>query len=213
MKHTWLRGKFANFSLDNYCESLSLACGNNIRWQYSWRELGDIREFCSIYGGISFTNTPTWSTTAPLTQEQFEQAKDIHELRNAIGQSKPSLGTAIRRWVKSKSAESSFLDQFIDLRIALEALYLDSPEGELRFRLATHGSWHIGKSVEERKRFYQILLQMYKLASNAVHGGDIKKNKKNEELLNDAQDLCHKGILKRLKEEARPKWGDLILGG
>ena len=77
MKHTWLRGKFANFSLDSFCESLSLSCGNNIRWQYSWRELGDIREFCSIYGGISFTNAPTLSGTASLTQEQFEQASTL----------------------------------------------------------------------------------------------------------------------------------------
>ena len=115
--------------------------------------------------------------------------------------------------MKSKSSELSFLDQFIELRIALEALYLDSPEGELRFRLASHGSWHIGKNVEERKRYYQTLLQMYKLASNAVHGGEIKKNKKNEELLKGAQDLCQKGILKRLREKATPNWGNLILGG
>ena len=191
---------------------MSLACGGSIRWQFSWRDFGEITEFLSGYGGASFTNVPPFADSTEVTQDQFERARDIHNLRNARGQNKAGLETAIRRWIKSKSSESSFSDQLIDLRIALEALYLDHNEGELRFRLASHGAWHISEYMEERKVNFRMLLQVFKLASGAVHGGDLKATDKNKTLLEDAQVLCQKGIMKRLREEKDPKWNDVIMG-
>ena len=212
MKHTWAGGRIENLSLDSFCESMSLACNGCVRWQFSWRDFGDIREFCSVYGGTSFTNVPLWGNTSSFTKDHFDQAREIHELRSTIGQNKPGLDTAIQRWIKSKSSESSLSDQFIELRIALEALYLDNTEGELRFRLATHGAWHIGSNMEERKKFHRTLLRSYRLASSAVHGGDVKRNEDNRKLLEDTQHIFQRGIMKRLKEKEVPKWNDIILG-
>ena len=52
------------------------------------------------------------------------------------------------------------MDRYIDLRIALEALYLeDFPDErttqEMRFRLALFGAWHLGDNFKER----QVLTQ------------------------------------------------------
>ena len=190
MKHTWAGGQIDNLSVDSICEAMSLACGGCVRRQFSWRDFGDVREFLIVYGGTSFTNVPLWTNATKCSQNNFEHARDIHSLRNAKGKSKPGLDTAVRRWIKSKSSEASFPDQLIDLRIALEALYLDNTEGELRFRLASHGAWHISQGVEDRKQNFQTLLQTYKLASSAVHGGDVKTNDKNKTLLENAQSLC-----------------------
>ena len=212
MKHTRASGRIENLTADSFCESMSLACGGCVRWQFSWNDFGDVREFCSVYGGTSYTNAPIWSNACLFTQEHFEQAREIHNLRNRIGKTKRGLDTAVRRWIKSKSSESSFSDQFIELRIALEALYLDNNVGELRFRLASYGAWHISQCMDERKQNFQTLLQTYKLASNAVHGSDIKRNNENKKLLEDAQRICQIGILKRLRENMVPKWNDLIMG-
>ena len=212
LKHIWAGGKIDNLSVDSLCEAMSLASGGCVRWQFSWRDFGDVREFLIVYGGTSFTNVPLWTDASKFTQENLEHAREIHELRNAKGKSNLSLDTAIRRWIKSKSSESSFADQLIDLRIALEALYLDNTEGELRFRLASHGAWHTSQGAGERKQNFQTLLQTYKLASSAVHGGDVKANDKNKKLLKSAQKLCQEGIMKRLGEKTAPKWNDLIMG-
>ena len=212
MKHVWAGGSIANLTLDSFCEAMSLACGNCVRWQFSWRDFGDVREFCSVYGGTSFTNVPTWVDMSPFTKEHFEQSLEIHDLRNVFRKGKPSLDTAIQRWIKSKSSESSFSDKFIELRIALEALYLDNTEGEFGFRLATHGAWYASTNVEDRKRFHRTLLRAYRIASNAVHGRNIKLDESNRELLKDAQEICQRGIMKILREKTTPNWNDLILG-
>ena len=212
VEHIWAGGQIENLSVDSFCEAMSLACGGSIRWQFGWRDFGEISEFLDVYGGASFTNVPHFTNSTVFTQDQFECAREIHNLRNAKGSNKGGLDTAVRRWIKSKSSESSFSDQLIDLRIALEALYLDNTEGELRFRLASHGAWHISESAEERKANFQTLLQVYKLASSAVHGSNVKNNEKNKTLLEDTQILCLKGIMKRMREQEDPKWSDMIMG-
>ena len=212
MEHTWAGEQIESLSNDSFCEAMSLACGGSIRWQFSWRDFGEIREFLSVYGGSSFTNVPLFTNSSEFTQDHFEHAREIHNLRNARERNKAGLDTAVRRWIKSKSSESSFSDQLIDLRIALEALYLDNNEGELRFRLASHGAWHISENTEESKANCYTLLQVYKLASSAVHGSDVKTNDKNKALLENAQILCRKGIMKRLREQEDPNWSDVIMG-
>lgn len=211
-KQIWAGGQIENLSIDSFCEAMSLACGGSIRWQFSWRDFGEITEFLSVYGGTSFTSAPPFTNSNGFTQDHFEHAREIHNLRNAREGKKAGLDTAVRRWIKSKSSESSFSDQLIDLRIALEALYLGNYEGELRFRLASHGAWHISESTEERKANFHTLLQVYKLASGAVHGSDVQTSDKNKAFLENAQTLCRKGIMKRLREQENPQWNDIIMG-
>ena len=123
---------------------------------------------------------------------------------------------AVSRWVKSKDSYEQLADRFIDLRIALECLYvqdfLDVKQTQgFRFKLPLFGAWHLGTDFEERKRIRKRLRQVYDTASKAVHTGDLEYFE-NQELLSTAQDLCRRGILKLLKEGAPRDWGDLILG-
>ena len=212
VEHMWAGGQIDNLSIDSFCEAMSLACDGSVRWQFSWRDFGEIEEFLSVSVGTSFTNTPPFANSSEFTQDHFERAREIHNLRNARRRKNTGLDTAVRRWIKSKSFESSFSDQLIDLRIALESLYLDNNEGELRFRLASHGAWHVSESPEERKTNFQTLLRVYKLASSAVHGSEVKTTDKNKALLESAQSLCHKGIMKRVGEQKSPIWDDVIMG-
>ena len=218
IKQTWAWGKILGLPLHTFCEALSLAYNDCVRWKSSWDDCGELQEF-QILGGIGITHTDIPSFEPPtfqqrfLSQQHLEEARDIHFERHGDSKTDPRLDTAISRWIRSKRFNSSLSDSLIDLRVALEALYLDNAVGEMRFRLATNGAWHLGSNLAERRNYHKILSGAYKLASKAVHASEINFKKRDRELLATAQDACRKGILKRLKEKEAPNWNDLILGG
>ena len=113
--------------------------------------------------------------------------------------------------MRSKS-RAGIADQLIELRIALESLYVPDTRGEARFRLSTHGAWHLGATFEERREYQRILRDAYDLASTAVHTGEVEHTDENHDLLVSAQALCREGILKRLDENPAPDWSALVLG-
>ena len=121
------------------------------------------------------------------------------------------------RWVSSKDPSSSLEDRFIDLRIGLETLYLqdfdDKYRGEMRFRLALIGAWHLGSDVAERMQVLKTLRDAYDVASGVVHSGQINPKSENRMLLRDGQRLCRIGLLRLLQEGPPKDWWELILGG
>ena len=213
MQHIWAQGKFPEISSDALCEAISLACNGCVRWKLSWRDHGELQEFNPGFSSMSYADVPDWETATHLSQQQLEQAREIYLELHAGRKKRTRLDTAIRRWMRSKRSNASSLDQSIDLRIALEALYLESDAGEMRFRLATNGAWHLGIDFAERSDYYNTLRRAYDLASKAVHASEVKFTREDQDLLATAQDACRKGILKRLKEKEKPDWNELILGG
>ena len=126
---------------------------------------------------------------------------------------------ATERWITSKDLEKSLIDKFIDLRIALESLYLqhigdEKYRGEMGLRLSLCGAWHLGADYEERKSIRKELQDTYHTASKAVHGGNLEDATEIQKLLSGAQELCRRGILKILRDgyPSQEKWRDLILG-
>ena len=212
-KHTYAQGKITGLTLDTFCEALSLACNHCIRWKYHWRDFGDLTEFNSGVGsGISYTDVPTMGSRVNLSLENLEQARAIHLMRHNNGGTRREIDRSIARWMKSKRSNTSLPDCFIELRVALEALYLKGSSAELRFRLAANGAWHLGSSFEERLQCFNTLRDTYDLASKAVHAVEVESTLESRKLLANAQDLCRTGILKRLGEKEEPKWHELILG-
>ena len=102
--------------------------------------------------------------------------------------------------MKSKNPADGLVDQFVDLRMAIESLFLqdfaNENSQEMRFRLALFGAWFLGTDFQDRKLIRKTLRAAYDRASGAVHTGEIEFNTENHELLADAQDLCRRGILK-----------------
>ncbi len=213
-KYTRANGKIPELSMDTFCEALSLACNNHVCWKFFWRDFGDLEEFNTyVIPGMSYADVPIRSFGTPLLQEHLEQAREIHLTRSSFGEKRRHLDTAVSRWIKSKRSNSSLADRFIDLRIALEALYLENDhEGEKRFRLAARGAWHLGANFAERGKYYKTLLDAYSRASRVVHAGEKNVKKEDEDLLTAAQDVCREGVLKRLKEKEKPDWDNMMLG-
>ena len=73
------------------------------------------------------------------------------------------LRIAADRWRRSKRSDgyARLVDQYIDLRLALESLYLkdfvNEHSQEMRFRLALFGAWHLGGSLDERRSIRKTL--------------------------------------------------------
>ena len=197
------------FDYDAFCESLSLSCNHYVGWEGGWNDYGDLQLFSDTLDGGVWSKTPTGPSTCIVSRADLETAMDIHQKRKNLGSSESRLRLAINRWLASKRRRT-FADKAIELRIALESLYLKGNE-ELSYRLAIYGAWHLGENYDERSRYFKALRKLYANASTAVHGGRIK-GKDHRENLSFAQDICRMGILRRLDEDKQPGFDDLALG-
>ena len=209
----WAGGEMPDRFLDTFCDALSLACNGCVRHGPYWYDYGNLEEFGVGSFGWTHSLGPKLTPGPPLSQQQLEFARDIHRQRLQAAGRNRSLDTAISRWVKSKHPVADLPDQFIDLRIALEALYVRDRAPEIRHRLATRAAWHLGRDVNERSEYSSTVRHAYDHASTAVHASKIVDDERNRSLLSKAQDACRDGILKRLNEPSEPDWSRLVLGG
>ena len=165
----------------------------------------------TIYPSMEMTLSLDAGHVSRLSEER------VGEILGAIsGVASQGTRVAVSRWCKSKESDGTIGDHFVDLRIALESLFLqDFPKEhtqEMRFRLALFGAWFLGSNFAERKEYRKTLRDAYDVASGAVHGREVKYDEKNLDLLTKSQVLCRKGIFKLLEEGPPDDWGDLVLG-
>ena len=222
---------------DIVCQALSLEADAFAEVAYSWNNFGELSALLLVEQheiwstgqarfrvpqNLNFSLSTDFArgVTTLTLHEPRELQIDNERLRVALsGLAEPSatnLRGAVSRWARSKDNGSTLADRFIDLRIALESVYLrDFPHEhsrEMAFRLAVFGAWHLGANPDERKLVRKKLRDTYEKSSRAVHTGHVESTSENEELLSDAQALVRQGLLKLLASGAPPVWGDLILG-
>ena len=212
---TWDYGPFPVEPLPTLCEVLSLVCNCHVSPIIQWPDCSEEVRALGLDFGSSWS-TSAQDTYTPASNERVleEHLQDIRSLlvmRLASGGERKGLDLAIRRWMGSKG-RTNYADRFIDLRIALEALYLPNTGSELGFRLATRGAWHLGADFNERREYQKILRKAYDLGSKVVHASGVEYSEKTRKLLAGAQDLCRQAILKRLDETGDPNWNEVILG-
>ena len=229
-------GFVAAVSMQGISQALALELNRHIEVASEWNDYGEISlylapgsrssRYTSRGGldaqGVGFSHsvdfrTGAWSITIEENLLSEVTAERIGHLIGSMNEHKRiGIDIVISRWCKSHESFRSLEDRFIDLRIALEALYLkdirDKYRGEMRYRLALCGAWHLGASSKERKEIRDTLRKAYDVASKAVHHGKLEFCEANRNLLVEGQALCRSGILKILDEGVPSDWGDLILG-
>lgn len=210
LREVWAGGRIPCLTTNNWrerlTEALSLASDHCVRWTHDWLDSGDLAAF-NVFDGWSHrasTDESSGEDTVLLQQEHLEAARDLDVQRHARAQSPKAVDMAIKRWISSKRPNATLADRYIDIRITLEVLYLPPSRGELRFRLALMGAWHLGADFEDRRRYYDLLRKAYDFGSQAVHTGDVKDTPASRDTLAIAQRACRKGILKRLAEAEEP---------
>ena len=219
------------------CQTLSLMTDTLVEAAFYWHDYLDLENIFPKSGSSIWHGSPggleTQTRPGRILHRDFRSGvvslsvndESIRKLdQSTVGKtletlSRPSFNsvrTATSRLMKSKNARDSLADQFVDLRMALESLYLkdfaSESSGEMGFRLALFGAWFLGTDFQDRKRIRKTLRDAYQRASGAVHTGDVNSSPSNRLLLAEGQSLCQQGILKLLEEGFPEDWGDLILG-
>ena len=225
-----------NSGLSSICEALAMASDCYVDIAFYWNDFREVSALeisrsSAAFGhgragiqGLSIGHSlkkDVWTKvfTLSIPDDKYANVSEgrVKDVLTAIASGESSaMELAVSRWCKSKESFRSMLDQFIDLRICLEALYLKDFLGEksleMRFRVALCGAWHLGSTLEERREIRKTLRKAYDVASGVVHGGKLEHDEGNRELLSRTQELCRRGMEKLMKEGPPQDWGDLILG-
>lgn len=223
-----VRGKLPNnFDVDLICQALSLECDVCVGTGVGWNDYSDLspliggRSAWGIgeglgrpAGWLSSTSSEELTTIQPLDGSVQNPSEDaIKHLLKQLKGADDRTRVAVDRWKKSRLRGATLTNRFIDLRIALESLFLpQTPDQQLRFRLATNGAWLVGRDYADRRKAWHILGDAYNEASKAVHHGKVKPNDDTEKLLANAQVICRRGIRHVLRDGPVSDWNGLILG-
>ena len=213
-------------TLETVREALSLECNAFVDGGLTWDDYGEFFPFANrnvgvrgalghvSYKSLTISQIPRVSTLKLYDEDIREPSEEnigrlLRELQSADARTR----VAVSRWKMAMSRIRGLRDRFIDLRIALESLFLQQPNQELKFRLAVSGAWLVGEDAPDRRRVWHTLRRAYDLASTAVHGGDMKKTKNTDSalVLADALAVCRRGILRVLHQGLVADWTDLIL--
>lgn len=217
-------------TLETIREALSLEGDVFVDHGLAWNNYGDFSALANqgrLIGGTlgylrqrkgQMTSVDTGVSTVEISDDGIRELSEesvgslLQKLRHADTRTR----LAVSRWKMAKNGMRGLEDRLIDLRIALEALFLPAqPDQELKFRLAVSGAWFVGEDAEDRRRVWDTLRSAYDLSSTAVHGGDVRKQKKkgksSAKVLADGLTVCRKGILRVLNDGPITDWTELIL--
>jgi len=220
-------------SLDSFFLALSLVCNQQVGLAWSWNDHGESGTFTetgrnSIMSGPGMElsthgKTKTYhpstgvvelssfdSPPPNLCETSLRRAWELRTELQRRNDSDQRFKIAVTRWAKAATPGVLSPDRLIDLRIALEALYLDSREGELGFRLSITGARHLATDLHERKAVRKALADFYGLASRVIHGVPLKR-KADVSLVDGAATLCRDGILKIVEQRNQPDWTEFLL--
>ncbi|MYB41819.1 MAG: hypothetical protein F4X76_06440 [Chloroflexi bacterium] len=237
---------------DVICQALALEADAFTEVAFSWLDFGDDLGVFSLrreevwssgrahFRLASFRNysvqTDHHRDATTLTVKDPPEIEVDGERLGAVltalaGSSSGSLQIAASRWLQSKDTSPPLEDRFIDLRTAMESLYLrdfqNEHSQEMGFRVALFGAWHLGADLEERRTLRKTLRDAYGAASRAVHYGDVDSGRgarrkredpagrwrEHEKLLSETQGILRRGLLAVIANGPPPDWGDLVLGG
>ncbi|MCY4366218.1 MAG: hypothetical protein OXE17_08350 [Chloroflexi bacterium] len=210
---------YPEFDIPRFLGALSLATGSPVQSSWWWSKFHE-SEVYAVQGGIpssgGYIRQALYSDRprpVEIDGGRVREALSLYHLWDDLnGNDAERLRTPIDRWTQSVSTRN-VADAFIDLRIALESLYLSDIRsgGEFRFRLGVRGAWHLGADLEERMSLRREFMDVYDHASGAVHTGSA--GKVTRERLELAQHLCQRSIIQVLRDGRIPDWNELVLGG
>ena len=107
---------------------------------------------------------------------------------------------------------ASEADQAIDIRVCMEALFLDdlNKGGEIRFRLGLRAAHYLGGTDEEKRSIKKAIMKAYDAASTAVHKGNFKTDD-DRKTITEVAPILQKALLKKISQ-GNVEWSDVELG-
>ena len=229
------RAALGQVPLDTFLLALSLVCNRHLGLAWAWTDYGELDAFSRgrshgllgpgpvqverLRGKLSYLSSggvyrlTDYQTPVPnLSAGRLWRAWEIREALHRRVSSDPRFQIAVTRWSRAALPGVVTPDRVVDLRIALESLFLDSDAGELVFRLSTTGARYLGCGLEERRAIRNTLREFYGLASRTIHGTAIGASSQADmDLVDRASRFCRDGILKNLTDRPHANWADFLL--
>lgn len=209
---------YPDFLEREFCEAISLSADHSVNLVSWWSYIDPDEVYAVNYlGGVSGyahgAGNRFGTHSIEVNEQDIRKAMSLYVARkNLNADVARKLRVPIDRWLRAKTDKDP-VDTFINLGTALESLYLeDSNRSELGFKLALRAAWHLGNSVEERTSLKEDFTEIYRLRSDAVHTGDVKKARATPEFTARAQKLCLKSIIQIIQDGGFPDWDRLIMG-
>ena len=210
-----------DFDIQTFCDALSLISNGAIEWVSDWTFVKPDEVFVvhGVHVGSVVTQISALRerTNVPVDTEQVTGAVSLYTSMKSLKEGEAQkLQIPIRRWIKSKTRQP-LVDTFIDLGIALEALYLDPGTGEQQsFRLRLRAALFLREDVNGREAVIKDVQEIYKLRSKAVHEGAVNNSEATKSFKEKAEDLCRESIIKTVSYSQVngefPRWSRLELG-
>lgn len=191
---------------DAIVDGLALACDSPVAAIYRWKHIDQGLHAFRGTGGFGVghgssdatANAHTPHGPAVATPDNVGVARSIAERLTRDEGVTSETRLAIRRW-KHSGATWDVADQFIELRIALEALYADGNH-EATFKVASRCARHLRAPGDGRRKLYDEVKRFYNRASAFAHGSATNGKKTDKTLVEKARSTCRDGIIKVLDE-------------
>ena len=201
-------------TVEEICQSIAVTMGRPVSWNCRWDNYREDEVFAGTHPPPDERPGHSERLYAPITEEDLRQALIFHIQREGVKEIVPDVERAIKRLHRSQQA-LTLEDQAIELRIALETLFLSGKtgSGEKSFRLALHAARDIGINAADREKWFNVAKNTYRIGSQAIHSGGIMSTSRgqNRQIIAEGQKLCVEGIKKRIKEQCNPDWDKVVL--
>jgi Apea-like HEPN len=101
----------------------------------------------------------------------------------------------------------------LDLGIAAESLLLENDNQEIKHKFALRAAKFIGGGLDEKKKNFETMKEVYDLRSSVAHSGQIRKNRqeKAREIISEGQSLTISVLEKLVKNREGPDWDTMAL--
>lgn len=163
------------FNSHEFCNALSLIAKTTVFASVQWKYLSEdeIANCMGMGGGMSYRDEPTLRSRTDITTDQLTEAMNLYEtLMHLAPQDRTRIAVPIDRLIASWGSKG-YVDQIIDLAIALESLYLPDGEAELAHRLRIRGARYLESDFERRRQLANHLKVFYGVRSRAIHTGKV----------------------------------------
>ena len=210
------------YDILGFCDVLSLKTGQHVNVISSWCVPKEIQTFSSnlIAEKKTFNDAGIFSgiekphKCAIISTQDVELALELKQNIDKFTNNQDSLKIAISRWRESMRLSVGFWDQAINLRIALESLYLAdvSNSGEFGFRLSSRCAWHLGDNLAEREKLFSLCRNFYGIASKAVHGNNVRIKDNEVAIVAEVRMICQQGILETILDNKKYEWNKIVIG-
>lgn len=152
---------------------------------------------------------------APLISFEAQTARSLHEDFLLLGSADQEHLRIPMQKLNECAASLDRVQAAIDLRVALESLFLDdNVHGEQTYRLALRAAIFVGGNIEHRKETRKETKKAYSLCSRAVHTGRLSSRPANGEVLKWGGNLVRKTLCRMIHDgNGKPDWDAVELTG